>query len=408
MTDAFTWVDAYGVEVVLTKTPPAMVRHMLVQATLDAAEAAVGARWAEADKDFVGRRVCPDIAAKLIERRCGGRLTAQQVGAYRAAVCGGIYTRRRACLSGYDVEDICDKCGEEGDTVHHRVYLCPHTRAAVLQAVPRWFYEEGGRASPASKFWTTGVFPHPAQTWPRPEAEFRALIVGDDSGSRGLDGWDSPSVGFGGHLYSDGSCAHNQIRGLARAGAASAQVDEDGRRIRAVYMLVPSSLPQTSQAGEYLGVAISRRMAARPAHVRSDCANVVRAANAPAGKAPGPGRMYAGILMDQYARSDAASRGTIVSWVKAHRVEADGMDGDTLRDVRGNAVADALAGEAVGLHPQPTEGQRAELDYHLKRAPMVARAVGVALAMFPPTEQHRLRRREKPPSADDARSKQQH
>ncbi len=408
MADAFTWIDAYGVEVVLTKTPPAMIRHLLVQATLDAAEAAVGAKWAETDKEFVGRRVCPDIAAGLIERRCGGRLTAQQVGAYRAAVCGGIYTRRRAWLGGYEVEDVCDKCGAEGDTVHHRVYLCPHTRAEVLRAVPRWLYEEGRRASPASKFWTTGVFPHPAQTWPRPESEFKALVVGNESGSRGLDGWDCPSVGFGEHLYSDGSCAHHPIRGLARAGASSTQVDEDGRRVRAVYMPVPSSLPQTSQAGEHLGVALSRRMAARPAHVRCDCANVVKAANAPAAKALGPGRMYAGLLMDQYSRADAVSRGTKVGWVKAHRAEAEGMDAATLRDVRGNAAADALAGEAVGLHPQPTAGQRAELEFFLKRAPLIARAVGVALAMFPSAEQQRLRRREGPASAADARSRQQH
>ncbi len=408
MIDAFTWKDPHGVEIILTKTPPAMVKYMLVQSALDVAEETVGAVWAETDAEFAGRRICPDVAAKLIMSRCGGRLTAQESGAYRAAVCGGIYTRRRAFLGGYDVEDVCEQCGAEGDTIHHRVYLCPHTRAAVLGVVPRWLYEEGGRAPPASKFWTTGIFPHPVQTWPRPEADFRALVVGDDNGSKGLDGWDSAAVGFGGHLYSDGSCAQNPIRGLARAGCSSAQVDDEGRRVRAVYMPVPSSLPQTSQAGEHLGVAISRQMAARAAHVRSDCANVVRAANAPVSKALGPGRMYAGILMDQYARADAASKGTVISWVKAHRAEADTMDAETIRDVRGNAIADALAGEAVSLHPQPTDAQRAELEFRLKRAPLIAKAVGVALAMFPPAEKQRMGRRARPANVDEAKAKQQH
>ncbi len=74
-----------------------------------------------------------------------------QVGALRAAVCNGVYTRSRAIADGYDVPDECPACGAHGDTPHHRVYGCPHTEEAVLRCVPRWVYDEGRRASPCEK-----------------------------------------------------------------------------------------------------------------------------------------------------------------------------------------------------------------------------------------------------------------
>ncbi len=216
-------------------------------------------------------------------------------------------------------------------------------------------------------------------------------------------------MGFGGDLYSDGSCEHSPIRGLARAACASAEVDAEGKRRRAIYLPVPRHLPQTSQAGEHIGVAVSRRMAARTAHVRSDCANVVRAANAPIKLALSPAKVYSCIVLDRYTRlGEAAVAGTTVSWVKAHRADCDAHDADTRRDVRGNAVADQLAGQAVALHPQPSIDQKRMLDFYLRRAPLFARAIGVTLAMFPPSEEQRLARKPKPEDERAAAARDQH
>ncbi len=60
------------------------------------------------------------------------------------------------------------------------------------------------------------------------------------------------------------------------------------------------------------------------------------------------------------------------------------------------------------MHPQPTAQQKADLEYYLKTAPMVARAVGVALAMFPPAEAERMRRRPAARSPGEAKEKNQH
>ncbi len=292
--------------------------------------------------------------------------------------------------------------------MHHRTFRCPHTRSAVLEMVPAWLYAEGGRADPRSKFWSTGVFPHPADDWPEPAADFDAVIVGDDGGSSGLDGWHDPEAGFGGFVYTDGSCAHSPIRGLSRAACSSVQVDDVGNRTRGIYMPAPRHLPQSSQSGEHVGLALARRSAVRPADIGSDCLNVVRAATAPARLALAPTKSYAGIVMDQFTRADEVSKGTTVRWVRAHRADNESVDDATRRDIRGNAAADKLAGEAVSLHPQPTHDQRVSLEYYMKRAPLIARALGTALAMFPAAEEARLRRIDKPRDEDEAREKDQH
>ncbi len=409
MKSAFVMVDAYGVEVPLTTTAPALVRHLLKEAVKDAAERFVAARWAKKDPALEGRRVCADLAMRQIKTACGGKLNGLQLGAYRAAVCGGIYTRHRAVADGYEVDDECIHCGAKGDTVYHRVFNCPHTKAAVLEQVPRWLYEEAGRARPTDIFWSTSLFPHPADDWPRPAADFSGLIVGDEDGSSGLELWADPMEGFGGNVYSDGSCEHSPIRGLSRAAAAAVQVDEHGRRVRAIYLPVPRHLPQTSQAGEHVGVATARRTAARAARIRCDCENVVRAVNAPARTALAPSKLYAGIVLDGFSRAgDKKVAGTTVEWVKAHRTEHEAMDAATLADVRGNAAADALAGEAVLMHPQPSHDQKVLLEYYLKRAPLVARAIGAALALFPSAEAQRLKRRSAPTTAGEAEARDQH
>ncbi len=100
MTSAFTVVNCHGNEVVLTKTSPALLKSMLIEAAKDAAEKYVGHNWARADDALKGRRVCPDVAIKMIKGGFNGRLSAVQIGAFRAAACGGIYTRSRAKEAG--------------------------------------------------------------------------------------------------------------------------------------------------------------------------------------------------------------------------------------------------------------------------------------------------------------------
>ncbi len=163
----FELTDDRGNEVSLTKSSPSMVKDLLVDGVRRSLERKVGAKWAISDKEFAGRRICVDLALREMSRK-GNNLTRMQVGAFRSSLCGALMTFSRASRLGYQVEDACPLCGTRGDTVHHRTFKCEKTREAVLNVVPEWLYEEAGRQSPSSLFWTTGVMPHPGDTLPPP------------------------------------------------------------------------------------------------------------------------------------------------------------------------------------------------------------------------------------------------
>ncbi len=450
---AFELVDAHGDIVGMTTTSPAMVAKLLASAAQDECERIVGRAWAETDAKFAGRRICADLAVRAI--RDGMRHVRDhiEIGALRAAVCGGICTRSRAVANGYAVADECPKCGAAGDTPHHRTYCCPETERAVLRHIPQWVYNEGRRASPSDKFWTTAAFPHPGDLWPRPTATIEGKWTIGDADDNDHDERDDDDHGhhqqqqptqqqqhsqpaqsssavqqarqqqarehqpedgttaarkLGGLVYGDGSYEPNEIRGLGRAAVAMVEVNSRGDLVQAFSFPLPRAFPQTSQAGEYVMLAQSRRMLGRTARVASDCLNVVVAAGLPARRALAPGKLYAGVNLDKWQMADHDKLISAVRWVKSHRALNGREDAETQRDIKANALADRLAKEAVRDHQRPAVDQRADLAYYVNRAPHVAKAVAVALAAFPPSEDKRMTRIAKPRDRDDAVQKQLH
>ncbi len=428
---AFELVDAHGDIVQLTTVSPAMLTKLLVSAAQDESERIIGNSWANTDPSFKGRRVCADLAIKAIRNGARNGLDRLQVGALRAAVCGGIYIRSRAAADGYDVTDECAACGAAGDTPHHRIYGCRSTERAVLAHIPRWVYEEGRKASPAAKFWTTACFPHPGDDWPVPGAVIEGRWLEADAGDRDAEeaattaaagsaaaqpssgtrdlGHGAPDKRFSGRVYGDGSCSPNDIRGLARAAVAIVQVNDWGKLIRAFTFPLPRAFPQTSQASEFVMLAQARRMLEGAAVVYSDCLNVVTAASLTARRALAPGKLYAGINLDRWQVADGDKLISSVKWVKSHRALGDHDDEETARDIRANAEADRLAKQAVADHRPPSALQKATLDFFAKRAPHVAKAIAVALSTFPPAEEQRMTRLARPPrNQEEAEKKQVH
>ncbi len=421
---AFVLADANGEEVLLTVTPPAMLEKMLVDASKDECERLVARQWAKVDPSFVGRRVCVDLAVKAIRSGVRDGLTPMQVGALRASICNGIYTRSRAKAEGYEVVDECPACGAAGDTPHHRVYGCPHTEDAVLKCVPRWLYDEGRRASPNSRFWVTASFPHPGDDWPKAPAVIRGEWIHGDGGALDGDGeggaraaiandalsigGGSAAQGFGGYVYGDGSCEPNDIRGLERAAVAILEATARGELVSAFSFPLPRLFPQTSQASEYVMVAQARRMLTRRGIIHSDCLNVVKAATGSLRRALAPSRLYAGVNLDKAQMLEQDRLVQDVVWVKSHRAARGTEDEATLRDIKGNAEADRLAKAAVKAHDAPTALQRANLDFFARRAPLVAKAVATALAAFPSAEPDRLKRAAAPRSAGEAERRRMH
>ncbi len=144
------------------------------------------------------------------------------------------------------------------------------------------------------------------------------------------------------------------------------------------------------------------------ATIKSDCLNVVRSANAAGRTSLGPGRLYAGIALDKWTMAVKDKLIEEVSWVKAHRTKTGNEDEATALDIKGNAAADRLAAEAVSSHDQPSAEQKDRLLFYLTRAPLVAKAIGVALATFPAKEDRRLRRVPRPSSVEEAKHLNRH
>ncbi len=298
-------------------------------------------------------------------------------------------THARAAELGYLVENKCPLCGEPRDTTVHRVYKCQHPSVvAVRQAVmPEWLRREADRVADlgSSVLWATGFIPHPADTWPTPavDANMEFEWVGSDGAEadeRAPDG--GPRVH--GSTYLDGSCTTSVFKELRRAASSIVQWSaerQSGWRLR---MPIPRPLPQTPQAAEYGALVLMRRYT-HPTHgaaIASDCANVVRDANAPLRAALSGRRAYAGLMREIVTDTEWVKRCTVRK-VPAHVNPTSVPAGQARVDAIGNDLADSLAKAAVDMHPRPSPAMEQELEAALKRSRHIVRTIARVTQMLP-------------------------
>ncbi len=402
-TSAYTMVDSGGVEYPLTATAPALVRDLMRGALRDNLERKVAAAKAEDCAEFVGRRACLDLA--ISASRSGKRLSPQQSATFRAVACGAVWTAERARTRGYICDGLCALCKAAKDTIQHRVYECPQTRTAVQAAVPRWFWEEAVRLGTRSPFWTTALFPHPADVVPGPRNDLVAEV--EYHGTRPEQpAHAAERMVVQGRTYVDGSCVPSVVRGLARAAFSIVVYGSRGVPEKTIRMPVPPHLPQTSQAAEYLAMATGFTYARGPAEVIGDCLNVVRAFASASRRALSPARKYAGLVLAAF-RDCASTKTTTTRWTKAHRTPTGKETEEELADLKGNAAADEAAKQAVQLHPQIGAEAEADLAFYVKRAPHVVSAVVAAMQLFPPAPA-KMERQPGPSDAREARRAARH
>ncbi len=423
-TGPFEIADERGATFALTATSPALLRDILKQAVRRADERTLAAQWAKRDPQYRGRRACLDLAIKY--SRPGASCSPKQCGAFKSVVCGALMTADRAQRLGYDVDGQCPLCKAARDTPRHRVYGCSATEAVVRAAVPAWFWQEAQRAAPTDSFWTTAAFPHPADVAPPPtpqryvqvevfpEAErasepamAAARLNGHVEAGHADPRTPDQKAQLGGRVYFDGSCRPSPIRDLARAACSIVEVNDGGDPIRTIEATVPWDLPQSAQCAENLAIAMGFGYVRREAEFVGDCLNVVRTMGDGSGRALKPSNRYAGLVLATH--SDPARRRLVrqVRWTKAHRA-ATGREGEEeARDIKANALADALAKSAVSLHPPLGQHVEAMVEYYIKRAPLVVRAVAAAMDLFPPAPKA-LPRIPRPASEQQARTRRQH
>ncbi len=375
--DAFTWLDDWGQEVQLTTTSPALLKILLKEAALREAQRKVASTWAMDDGSFAERRVCTDILDRVL--RTGRQLTPLEKGALASTAAGALWTRDRAYKAGYDVENTCPLCGAQGDTAHHRVWCCPATAAARAK-LPTWIIDEARGAPSSSHFWTTGVFPHPGDTCPRPSS----TLIAECEDAMGEDIVGITNWGMGGQVFVDGSCTRKSVKELQRAACAVVMLGDNGRPAKVIRAVVPAPLPQTPQAAEFIGFMLGFRMLVEDATVYSDCKNVVDTVRSGFPLAMHAKRTYAGLLRDMLKWPQQRKHLMQVSKVKAHQDVGLLTDEGERTLAEGNAAADLHAKRATELHPGLPQSSADEVAYWEARAELVAVTTARAMAMFPP------------------------
>ncbi len=375
--DAFTLVDDWDEEIQLTTTSPSLLKTLLKEAAQREAQRKIASTWAEENSNFTNRRVCTDVVEGVL--KSDARLTRLEKGALASTVANAVWTRDRAYHAGYDVVNRCPRCGAEGDTAHHRVWHCPAT-ASAREKLPPWIIAEARSATPTSRFWTTGAFPHPGDICPRPPSKLMAECVDGD----GADIVDIKNWGIEGLVYTDGSCTRKVVRELQRAACAVVVTDGDGKPIKTIRAVVPSPLPQSPQAAEFVGFMIAFRLLRDVATVHSDCKNVVETINAGFPTAMSPKRAYAGLVRDMLKWPQQRAHMQELRKVKAHQSICTLTDPEEILAARGNAAADENAKKAIEMHPTPSRQADDEVQYWLDRAELVATTTARAMALFPP------------------------
>ncbi len=328
-----------------------------------------------------------------------------------------------------------------GDTVHHRVWKCQDEEvvAARNRTAPRWLQEEACRRGSADALYTKGLFPNPADVWPRPcgEAELHLYVPADgcqlQDGEQGvaayealakrMDEWrptdeeleadfvpeavaetaaeerfnGNARIQLGGRLYVDGSGTQSIFRELRRA-AAGLVVRRPHGKVEARYLLpVWSPLPQTSQSAEFIAALAPMSHIASDATIVSDCQHVADSFGRSAASALDAKRRYAGLMKHRWA-TEARNRVTVVK-TKAHRAVGGLAPGIDREDAIGNAAADRSAKEAVKLHPRPTPVMEQQLAGDSRRAALIIRTIAATLSTFQPMPRERMIRDPPPPTA---------
>ena len=83
---------------------------------------------------------------------------------YLCAATDAIWPRTRLAEAGYEIDPMCEKCGQEPDTLHHRIWKCQDSacRAARQEVAPNWLVSEAIRAGQSSLFYNCGLMANAA------------------------------------------------------------------------------------------------------------------------------------------------------------------------------------------------------------------------------------------------------
>ena len=284
--------------------------------------------WFEQSMKDPTRRGKPDkvvLKELLADRK---RPRREQLAALRG-FAGTMMTKARMRKWGANVTDECEFCGQKDDW-EHRLWKCTATEG-IRGENDDDLAELGRSGTPEQRL--HGWF-EPAKKSRQPQE--LVVTVYKDGKKVGVDEewtWEKDKK-----VFFDGSCYFQRMKGYEVAGGAAIQVDEQGKVTTGALASVPGWLPQTSMAGEHIGVVLIGMGAEDGSTIQAagDCLTVVKDCEKDIGQRAFWKKPYAGIwkgLKDRAVKLDiqkvaahkpkslAIAEGWLENWVGNDRVD---------------------------------------------------------------------------------------
>ena len=174
---------------------------------------------------------------------------------------------------------MCERCGLEEDTLHHRIWRCQDEEVKVVRnkfadnKLQRMAKDDG----PSDSWYNYGIMEHIEQKLmgvPEDMAEYTTFHRRDHRGQlQNVE--DRAQWRMYGSIFTDGSFTRRFNPELNRAAWAAVQVDETGATQAVVQGVVPRTLPQTPQSAEYMAATAAIDLLDENATLHIDCKGVV-------------------------------------------------------------------------------------------------------------------------------------
>ena len=372
----FQFFDDNNTEILLTTTSPALLKSMLCAAVCRANQRQAAAKLADSSH-FTGTRASLEVARRVANSK-GGRLSRKESSSLRNAAVNAIWTKCRLKEAGYELETtLCDMCGQENDTLWHRIWLCrnPQVVAARNRFANTALQTEATREDVDLLWVTRAIIDDPSDHLPPPNDKDLAVneeILDAEAWNLGTD-----------HLwaYSDGSCTQELSREMKRASWGLIFYNSANKPIARYFGAIPAYLRQTSAAGEFAGLALALEVAPRDTSLVVDCKAVDHVWRLPLQKQLAASQVYAGVLLSSY-RDQNRPNVQQVKWVKSHRTLDQATSAEEKQEIQRNDEADALAKAALQCHDDDT-WEWAKQRARMEKTWMIAQTIGATVALWP-------------------------
>ena len=344
--------------------------------------------------ELEGKRACLDGARAYL---AAAKHTEAEKKVVAAAVTNAVWTSDRLDAAGYEVPDmLCQKCLLYNDTLHHRLWICPHGDAVCARgkAAETSIQKRAVDAGPGSALFQHAIIEHPAEYFPKVGTEVVQWCTGDGVvHQRGLKGMVAPPK-MHGSVFIDGHCSRSIFDGMDRAAWSIVLMSNEGLVVSWIRGTLAKEYDQTPQAAEFVAAMYAAELCGGGSTVYCDCENVVAQFKRPAEAWGQDEAAYAGVMRIAARWREAEQWDEFVK-VKAH---VDTTRGDLSEKEKwlatGNDRADHHAKEAGKLHEQPSEVARKKLEEQTKDAEATLRVMASVLPLWPYAEDHQRRNAE--------------